>query len=272
MNTDEKIISKFVQDHTGEVLHFIENLKDEEIADLIESLPIELSILLLSQMDRFKAARSLEKIDIEVAIQIMEKIPLSTSELLLRQMDTVFCNLILDGLPLQNSKLLQSILKYPKDSVGAHINPIVFTLRENQNISQGLEKIKKDNPDLHSRVFVLSQDQSLAGFIELKDLIIMDANTSIRSAMNINLPKIRADINISSLIERWDYDESFLQLPVVDANEAFLGVVTKEKLSSISSGKNTHDHPAIKAGSALGDLYQIGLSGLFRSAGTISKI
>jgi len=269
MDTDEKLLASFIQSHTGEVLLIIENLKEIEIADLLESLPIDLSALLLGQMDRFKAARGLEKVDLGIAIQLIEKLPISSAKVLLRQIDHSICNTLLNGLPPHASMPLRRILKYPENSVGAYLNPLVFTLFEDQSIKQGLEKIKKNDPHLQSKIFILDRNQLLVGFIELKELITNDINKPIHLLINSDFPKIVADMNITTLMEGWKYDESFPCLPVVDASGIFLGEITKLILANINPKKNTFDHEALQASSALGELYQIGLSSLFRSASEI---
>lgn len=266
MDTDEKLLGKFIQSHTIEVVHKIEELPEKDIAALLESFSAELSALLLSQMDRFTAMRSLEKMDLEKAILLMEKLPFQVAEVFLRQINLELRNAILTKLPEQVSDPLQQILTYPKNSVGAFINPNTFTLYEDQTVRQGLEKIKKNNPLIETQIFILNRNQTLLGSLELKELITNDDNNQIRSLGINNLPWVSANQNISDLKDIWGSEWNLSHLPVLNSAGIFLGVITKESLAKNDPKKSTYDHHAHQTIGALGDLYKIGISGLFRSA------
>ena len=269
MDTDQKILERFIQNHTDEVLNIIDKIDEERLADFLQLLPVEKSILLLSQMERHKAARSLEKIGQEQSIELIGNLPESVAVLILRQMDHEVLNSFLKGLPAEHSKSLRQILSYPKDTVGAYLDPKVLTLQENLNIGQGLEKIKANRPNVPPHLFILSRDHLLVGYIELKDLIINKRKKPIRDVMNPDPPKILADINIKIFTENNGWIDPFFILPVVDAKGIFLGVISKDSLSDIHPIKTTYDRQAQQASMALGDLYRIGFSSFFRSASEI---
>jgi len=269
MDTDNKILEKYIKDHTLEVLRIIEKLSNEEIIGLFKSISAELSALLISKMDRFKAARCLETIDLEIAIKLISSLNISSTALILRQIEENLRNSIVDGLSIENSKLLRQILKYPDNSVGAYLDPVVFTLYEDLSIGQGLERIKESHPHVGSHVFILSRNQSLVGFIDLKELITGDLSNPIRKIMNNNPPKILAEMDIKVLLKEQAWDELFTFLPVVNLQGIFLGVIRKKTLSEIKAKEKTSDYHAKQASIALGDLYQIGFSSLIRSASEI---
>ena len=269
MDTDEKLLAEFIQNHTSEVVLKIEALEEGEIAALLESLSSELSALLLSQMDRFLAARSLEKMKLDTTIKLIEKLPIYVAETLLRQLGTELRNSILSELPGQVSDPLKQILKYLKNTVGAFLDPKAFTLVEDNTIQQSMEKIKKNNPTIDTYIFVISRNQRLIGSIELRQLITNEVDKQIRSLVKSDLPKVSADMNISELNDLWEKDGKYSQLPVVDPEGIFLGAISRETLAKNDAKKSTYDHHASQTSSALGDLYKIGFSSLFRSASEI---
>ena len=269
MDTDEKLLAEFIQNHTSEVVLKIEALEEGEIAALLESFSSELSALLLSQMDRFLAARSLEKMKLDTTIKLIEKLPIYVAETLLRQLGTELRNSILSELPGQVSDPLKQILKYLKNTVGAFLDPKAFTLVEDNTIQQSMEKIKKNNPTIDTYIFVISRNQRLIGSIELRQLITNEVDKQIRSLVKSDLPKVSADMNISELNDLWEKDGKYSQLPVVDPEGIFLGAISRETLAKNDAKKSTYDHHASQTSSALGDLYKIGFSSLFRSASEI---
>lgn len=266
MTTDQKILKNFIENHTVQVLQIIENFGEEEIAGLISILPTNLSTLLLSQMDRFKAARCLDKSDLEVAIKLIGTLSPSRAVIILRQLNQTHCDSILEGLSIERSKSLRQILSYPPDSVGAYLDPMVFTLQEDLTIGEALERIMENHSQVFSHIFILSRIQLLVGFIEMKDLIIHKKKKAIRTIMNPDPIKILADINIKVLSEGKFRNKTFSVLPVVDAQDTFLGVITSEIMIQINPEEKSLDRQAKQASMELGNLYQIGLSSLFRTA------
>lgn len=265
MDTDEKLLARFIEGHPSEVAQRIENYPEKEIVSLLQSLPVNLSVLLLSQIERSIAARCLLKMDMKIAIKLIENMTVSTAEVLLRQVDIGFSDAILKELPKQISVPLREVLNYPKNSIGSFTNPGVFTLDGDKTIKEGLGKIRKNNPVIGAQIFVIDRDQSLIGYIELQQLITNDTDKLIRSIAKSQLPRVLADMNISSLSEFWKNNEFTPYLPVINSGGKFIGVIGKDALSKTITRKGPFDLRAMQTSNALSDLYKIGLSSLFLS-------
>ena len=269
MDTDQLLLEKFIRNHPGEVLHFIEKLSAQEIAGLMESLPIDLSEQLCNQMDRYKASQCFENLNPEMAIKLISALHPSFAATILRQVDKILCNSILKDLSKDKSKSIATILSYPDNTVGAYLDPLVFTLYEDMSVEQGLVRIKENHPHIVSPVYILSRDQLLVGFTEVKDLIAAENTKQIHSIMNTNPPEILADISIKALLAGSDWNDLFYYLPVVDSKRVFLGVIGKDVMKNIGQKAEPLDRNAQEASQALGDLFQIGLTSLFRSTSDI---
>jgi len=101
MRLDQALLEKYIYNHPGEVIRAVESLDLEDLTVVINSLPDELSVLLFSEMDRFKAARCLEKIDREKSIPIIDALTPSIAISILRHMDGALINSILEKLPVK---------------------------------------------------------------------------------------------------------------------------------------------------------------------------
>ena len=269
MKTDQKILEKSILSHADETIQVLENFQEQEIATFFDSLPVELAALLLSKMALFKATRVLVKVEQKTAASLIEKIPISVAKNLLLQIDESLCNKLLDLLPSKSSKALRSLLRYSKNTVGAYLDPLVFTLQENYTVGQALKKIKKNQELVLQQIFVIGQDQRLAGVVELKKLLAIDGKAPIHSVLNTNPLTISAIMDISTLKKAQMWDESFPYLPVVDVDGVFLGIISKKTLSDIKPEKKVTDLNALQAGAALGDLYLMGFSGLLQGVKVI---
>lgn len=257
---DQQLLEHYIDKHTQDALSFIEVLQIEEIIGLLESISTESAAVLLSQMDRFKAAGCLEKTKKEFAVKILEHLSLPNSEILLRLINSDYCNTLLDNLPDKISQNLRRIVSYPKNTVGAYLNPIVFAVSEELTIKQTLKRIKIEKPELQSYLYVIDRGQALVGCIELEKLITTNSKVYIRSIMNSSAPKVIATSTISSIADGESWIGTFSELAVVDVNGVFLGIISKDILTQLNPESVSIDQNLYKTGAALGELYKIGLA------------
>ncbi|MGQ1785047.1 magnesium transporter MgtE N-terminal domain-containing protein [Saccharicrinis sp. GN24d3] len=265
MKIEPYILERYIENHTSDALLALENMPIDHIVVFLGSIPSNLACSLLCQMDRNRAAACLEKITPELATVLIEQLPIPNSEILLRLINVDLRNDILNQLPEKTSQNIRQILKYPKNTVGAFLNPTVFTLHEEQTVKKALAKIKKEKPHLPQHIFILNRDQLLVGHIELKQLITSDENTSIQTFMNPNPSKISATANISAVTDKATWTESLFEIPVVDNKGVFLGIVSKEALKKHTPKTSSFDNELYQTGAALGELYKIGLASFLRN-------
>jgi len=269
METENKILERFISNHTDEALQVIEKLDEGELVEFMRSLPIDISSFLLSKLNRIKAANCIQKADQSFAMELLEICSPSVSANILRILDKNLTEVLLDKISSEHSGDIRQILDYPEHSVGAYLDPRVFTLKENLNIGQALDLVRVNNAYVQSHIFVLSSEQVLVGCIELKNLVCGDPSKPIRSLMRTDTPQILANINVQALVDGKIEYEELPVLPITDIHGVFLGVIDKKSLSSLKFDKDLKSSDVQQASVALGDLYQIGLSGLLRSTSEI---
>ncbi len=264
MNKDQLLINQFLSSHRQIALAAIEELETEEITLLIDSLSLDQSMVILSQLAPYKSGKVLEMVKPERAIACMDHLPLSNAEAILRICEQSIGAQVLKGVHPERAKYLKRALTFDKDQVGAHLESYVFTLQENIKIEKALLLIKNSGAVVKPHIFILDDVKKLVGYLEVNDLITNDPQKTIHSIMKTVSRTVFADMNAHDLLEHWDY--AFIDLPVVKVNGEFIGTVSRVSLAEVQSGKVTIDNSVIKAGNALGELFTIGLTSLLGSA------
>ena len=269
MKTDNTLVHSFIRNHSEEALLLIETSEDPEIIELMNSLPVEIAAQLVTQMDRSKALSCLEKLEIKSSAEIFQRIPSPKAELLLRQIEPSVAKPLIDELISKNPKLSLNLLQYPERTVGAYTNPNIFTLTEELLIKDCLYRIKKSKIALPHEIYVLNRQQALVGKIDVKDLLTNQENMALKTIMNTSPEKILATRNIDLLFKNNGLEKHTNTLPVVDANDIFLGVFETTILLDQVSKQKKFDQHAFQAAVALGELYKIGLTSIYRGASQI---
>jgi len=266
MVTEGKLLENFIDKHTAQALTLIEKHPDELIAALLSNLPLRLSSKLLVKMDGFRAVEVLKHLDNQISSKLLEEIPLSTGASLLRLLEPEQQNQLLSGVSPETSRNILRLLNYPKHSVGAHLESAIFTLNQTLSVTFALERLKSHQQPVDNQIFVLDYDHKLVGYIGLKQLITADPEKEIRKLMNTNLTSILADTRVTeSIIENMNWEKPPYTIPVVDADGLFLGAVSRDDLARAKADDRVSRRQASQASVALAELYQIGLTSLFRS-------
>lgn len=262
MVMDQKIVERFVQKHPEDCLRIMNNFDISEIIELLHSLPVELSSQLIMNMDPFKAVRCIERTDLKTAEEILENCSFITVVRIFRALDKKISQQLLDSLSREFAVMIRRAIKYSDQTVGAYMDPITYSLREDKTVGQAMEEVKEYKALVRSPVFVLSKDNKLLGYVDLKDLIINNPSKKISMIMDTHVPKILANMNIQTVLDDDTLYEGFMFLPVVDAQNTFLGIFRKGFVPSYGQDEKSESHQIQQAGVALRALFQIGLSSL----------
>ncbi len=268
MESHSRILEQFISKHPRAAAAEIAKLSDQEIVEYLVSIPSKLAVGFLIHMERFRAARILKQIENSTASVIMEEMPEIALLDLLRLQNYQDQAQLLAGLQSHKQNKIREVLNYPDDCVGAYLDPGVFTLFQDQTVSESIEQIKKLTVQVNSYIMVIDSERKLTGYVTIKDLITAEPHAKIKSLTKDNPPSILADTIVSSPALTATISQlPFHNIPVVNLEGTFLGVVSIDRLSKHEVDDKGLHQQALQAGSALGDLYQIGLLSLFRSTG-----
>jgi len=175
----QNLVSKQNQNKLKKLL---DDLHPADIADILESLPIEQrSIIwelvrsendgdilvevsdavrqtLIADMDSSEILAAAEQLDTDEIADIAPDLP-----------ENVFQDL-LDSLDAQNRERLESILSYPEDTVGSLMDHEVITVRDDISLEVALRYLRKlgSLPNHTDKLFVVDRSGSLKGILPLK--------------------------------------------------------------------------------------------------------
>lgn len=167
-------------------------INDDEIIRLIERMPPDEAVWILDDMSDRRLKRILEQLDPKKAMRIRD------------------------------------LQKHDRHSAGRLMTNEFFAFHMNTPIGEVAASIR-DNPgiELTRRVFVLNDDNTLAGFVPGRNLIVNPEYLPLRQVMRSILHKVTAEDSrdeVVDLVERYKIPA----LPVVDENDHLIGVITYE--------------------------------------------
>ncbi|MCD8372650.1 MAG: magnesium transporter [Clostridia bacterium] len=188
-------------------------LSPDELSDLYSY--IENAEDYLGKMDRARAADIIESMDADDAVDVLDNLEEETRNELIGLMD----NDAVEDINL--------IASYDESLVGSHMTTNFIVVGRDMTIKQAMKSMVEQaaENDNVSTVYVKDGGGTYCGAINLRDLIVAREGTPLDDIIMSSYPSVYADEEISDCIERLkDYGED--SIPVLDKNEAIIGVIT----------------------------------------------
>jgi magnesium transporter len=200
-----------------------ESLLDEEIGQVIESVPLDLRLVVWKVLPANRYWPVLYNLQEDTAKHLIESLDEAGRQTLQAEADSADLLLFADIMPTsmvdailldQEDDLveeLQQALSYDDSQVGRHLNSAILRVRPRVSLNSLAQRIRKKG-DVKA-VFVVSDDSELLGTIPLH--VIFEQQNDVKAEATM-LPCIECDHldELTSLITRLDPEENLSWLPV----------------------------------------------------------
>jgi magnesium transporter len=149
---------------------------------------------------------------------------------------------VLAGLSPRERALTATLLGYPENSAGRVMSPEVVNLKANQSVGDALARIRRIGGSAETiyALPVTDDERRLVGALGLRDLVLADPNKLVGDLMDHEVYSGRVDQDqeeVARLIQEAD----LLALPIVDAEERLVGIVTVDDAMRILEEEQTED-------------------------------
>ena len=196
----------------------LEKMDDEVLADTLEESPVKTQVEIISHLDSERAADILEEMEPDEAADLLAEVPAETSKELLGLMEK------------EDAKDIRNLLKYPEDSAGGIMTTDFAWIPDNLNVANSLEYLRnsKDAQEISDMyyVYILDTSKKLMGEASLRDLVMANPKTEVRTLMNpepVFVHPLTPQADVAYLIAKYD----LLAVPVIDEqSQIMLGIVT----------------------------------------------
>lgn len=219
-------------------------LGDEVLGDLIAELDPHDAARILVRMTREQAADLLEAIDPDDAADIVEEIAPEEAERILVEMEP------------EEAGEIRTLLAYPSETAGGIMTPAFVSVapevRADQAIA-GLRRVAEEAETLNY-VYVLDDEDHLLGVLSLHRLVLTRPDTPVRDLMITDVISVPVDAD-QEVAARLLIDHNLLALPVVDAENRLLGIITADDVADVLEQEATEDFERLGGSEPLDEPY-----------------
>ncbi len=214
----------------SEVAVLLQWLPDAEIPELLAELDPSDAAAILRTLSRPEAADLLEAMAPDDATDVLDKLPEAEAEQILIQMEP------------SDAAEIRGLLAFPPDSAGGIMTPAFVAVAPDLRADQAITALRRVSEDAETvyYVYVLDAAEHLLGVLSLHRVVLTRPNTPVRDLMVTDPIRVCADAD-QETAARLLTDHNLLALPVVDADDRLLGIITQDDIADVLEAEATED-------------------------------
>jgi magnesium transporter len=245
----------------------IEELNISEVKDLIDELP-EHGATFIEHLSLGRAVHVFRILDFPVQERIVRKLSASRITELINELppddrtsffsqlhgDVVKKLIIL--LPTEERKEALALLGYKEDSVGRMMTPDYIAIKKHWNVAKVLEHIRRygTNSETIDVIYVIDDNGVLLDDLQIRKVLLAAPETYVSELIDDRLIALNAYDPQEEAIEIFRMNNR-VALPVVDADNILLGIVTVDDILWVAKEEYTEDMQKVGGVEALDEPY-----------------
>lgn len=213
--------------HPADLADIFENLGYEDRAALFQAMDNESAAELLTEVDPGVQTQIIESLKAAKAAEILEEMEPSQVAHLLNELEEERSEQILEEMEAEDKEEVEELREFRDDSAGGVMATGYLSLPVETTVAQAIEGLRKQEEsleDLHA-LFLTEEEGQLRYTVPLARLFFAAEETPVKDLAVDPLLFVSSDDSIDRITEMFD-KYNLLVLPVVDAHQKLIGVIT----------------------------------------------
>ena len=234
----------------------LNKLHHADIAEILEELNVDQSIYIIKLLESDKTSEILMELDEDFREQILNNLSPKEIAKEIEELDTDDATDIISELSVEKQKKviskiidaehkadIKELLKYDEDSAGGLMAKELVKVNENWTVTKCVKEMRIQATEVtrvHS-IYVVDDNDKLIGRLSLKDLLVANPRSSIKS---VYIPKVdfvnvhdEAE-SVANIMQKYDLEA----IPVVDDKNILLGRITIDDIVDLIKEEAEKDY------------------------------
>ncbi len=232
---------------------FLRLARPEDIAEWLDVLSADDRQLVVSVLDADAAGAVLidttvsiradlvDEIEPERLARIAEAMQPDDAADLIGELEIGETEEVLHHISPPDEKLLRQLLAYPEDTAGGIMHPEAVALQPTETVDDAIQKLHTVDEDTPlAALYVVDEDRRLLGYVRLRNMVTARPASSLGDIMSTDVISVKVDTDqeeVADLVDKFD----FMAIPVVDAGNRLVGVVTVDDVLQVVEQEATED-------------------------------
>ncbi len=246
-STDELLAEILADYHDNDIASVLDELSVEERDRLLRSLGSEAMSDIIAYLD--DAGEILSEMDADEVADIIEQMDADEALEALEDLDEETRNEVFELIEDEVKEDIQLLDSYEDGEFGSVMSTNFISIKRNTTVKgamRGLIANAPENDNIYT-LFVVEDDDSFYGTIDLKELIIARSDKPLEELICTTFPYVYDKENISENIERLrGYSEDLIPVLSGEGNR-LLGVITSKDIIEIVDAERGDDYAKLAA-------------------------
>ena len=227
-----------------------------DIAEILDELNIDDALYIIKLLDSEKTSEVLMELDDDYREKILNNLSVKEIAEEVEELDSDDATDIISELPEDKQKKviskiidaehkadIKELLKYDEDSAGSLMAKELIKVNENWTVTSCVKEMRVQASEVtrvHS-VYVVDNDDILLGRLSLKDLLVADPKTKIKSIYKSNVEFV-FDYDSAEYVANTMQKYDLGAIPVIDKNKKLLGRITIDDIVDLIREEAEEDY------------------------------
>ncbi len=237
-------VATLIYDNEDYETQIISHLSIHRAASVFKILDLAEQKTIIKNLPPYKSAELLNELSVDDRVDFLEELPNGTVREMLKMLD-----------PEERKSTLQW-LGFPENSVGRIMNPDYVYIYEYNTVTEVLNTVRRygKNSETIDVLYVINQDGELIDDIKIRDIILASPDDKVSDLIDNRFIALEVTADQETANEIFKMNNR-VALPVVDANNILLGIVTIDDVLWVAEEEYTEDIQKIGGTQALDEPY-----------------
>lgn len=232
----------------ADIAEFYEELPQAQHAVVFRILPKELAAEVFVELDSDWQQNLIGSFSDNELREMLDEMYMDDAVDIIEEMPANVVHRILANATPEMRKTVNELLKYPEDSAGSIMTTECVSLKRTMTVDQAFAYIRRvaiDKETIYT-CYVMDVNRKLVGFVSVRNLLLADGDALIGDIMEervISVHTLDDKEDVAATIRKYDA----LALPVVDAEDRLVGIVTVDDAIDVMQDETEEDFAKMNA-------------------------
>lgn len=224
-----------------DIAALLSELEDKELVLAFRLIPKDKAADVFANMESALQTNLVEMFTERELKVILDELFMDDTVDLLEELPANLVTRILETVDREKRNKINILLDYPDDSAGSIMTTEYVDLRKHTTVAQAMTHIKRVG--IHKETIYtcyILEHRKLVGIVTAKDLMTMDDDVTMEEIMETEIKSVTTHTDQEEVVRLFrKYD--LLALPVVDADNLMVGIVTVDDAMDVMVDEATED-------------------------------
>ncbi len=241
---------------TGNLVNLLQKQYPADLAQVFSELQDRerhAAFSLLLERNSRLAAETIAELGPEISAELLADRPAEEIARLVQELPSDDAAAIIDNLPEELSTAVVELIKpkpgggvgdlleYPEQTAGRIMNPNVFALAEDLTAGEAIIELQQSREvEMVFYLYAVDARRHLVGVVSLRRLLLVPPSTPLKRIMTTDMIAVRDDVDQEE-VARQVASYNLLAVPVVDAENKLVGVITVDDVIDVIKDEATED-------------------------------